>query len=262
MDGKKDENMALFNGEVVVREKLNSDVYRIGVKLDGKFPAYKQGNFVMAHLKTGIDPMLPRPFSIFNIKGNQVELIFRLVGKGTKMLAKTPLPVPVKLWGPLGNSFPVKSGRNVMVAGGLGIIPLFNLQRDIYFDKIFAGFRTKNEAFMLKELNKSAAVIATDDGSLGNKGFVTELFEEYMKDRDAWQTNVYLCGPLPFMKRMWELGNKHKKVTMFGSFETRMACGFGVCLGCSIETPKGMVKVCKDGPVFNLSEIFGARDES
>lgn len=251
--------MKLTNGTIVKRKALNSSLFEIEISLKSYLGDYKPGNFVMLSFDNYLSPFLPRPFSIFELKGEKLKLIFKVVGKGTKLLSETQLPFNIKVWGPLGNNFPFLAKKdNVVVAGGLGLVPLFNLRSFVKVDKLFVGYKDASEAFLVKEIEKKYnATIATDDGSLGSKGFITEHFEKYIKSLTGKEINVYACGPHPFLKKLWEIGKIYKMKNIFASFETVMACGFGVCLGCAVETPFGYLKVCKNGPVFNINEIFG-----
>lgn len=244
---------------VTQRVSLNDSLFEIDITTEQPLGDYVPGNFVMLSLDNHLSPFLPRPFSIFDLQDNSLKLIFKEVGKGTKLLANLQLPFPVKVWGPLGNAFPFfKNGLNIVVAGGLGLVPLFHLKRNVAVDSFFVGYKSVREAFLYEEVKDNYnAVISTDDGSLSQKGFITEFFEQYIKENYGKEMNVYTCGPHLFLRQMWELGRRYNIKNIFASFETVMACGFGVCLGCAVETPSGYVKICKKGPVFNINEIFG-----
>jgi dihydroorotate dehydrogenase electron transfer subunit len=209
----------------------------------------------MVHLKDNLNTLLPRPFSSFRAEKNNLELIFKEVGKGTGILAVKDLPFSLKIWGPLGNSFPFNKDM-LCVAGGLGLVPLYENILKGRFKKAFIGFKNIEEAYLLKNLIKKDVFISTDDGSFGEKGFITEFFNEYINKEDV-KAIVVACGPIGLLKRLWQIEKEYKKIEIYGSFETYMGCGFGVCLGCTLETKRGMVKVCCDGPVFRLKEVFG-----
>lgn len=245
----------LSEGIIFNRKKLSDSIYHIKIELDKGFPDYNYGNFVMVNLKENLNPLLPRPFSIFRAKKNILELVFKEVGMGTNLLATKKLPYPVRIWGPLGNSFPEHEGM-FCVAGGLGLVPLYENIIKGKFKKVFVGFKNKDEAYLLKNLLKKEVFISTDDGSLGDKGFITEFFYKYLMEERV-KGIVVACGPKGFLKRLWEIEKEVNNIEVYGSFETHMACGFGVCLGCAIETPRGMVKVCSEGPVFRLKDVFG-----
>lgn len=246
------------DGIVVRRESLNQSMYMLDISLQKEGLSYQAGNFVMLALENRLVPFLPRPFSIFDFENNLLKIVFKVVGKGTELLANMQMPYKVKLWGPLGNAFPISNQKNVVVAGGLGLVPLYQLTKHFNFQKIFVGFRNRDEAFFLDELqNNPAVTISTDDGSLGNKGFITEYFENFLSSLSDRDITVYACGPHAFLKKIWDLSRIYEIDNIYASFETVMACGFGVCLGCAVETPFGYVKICKKGPVFKVQEIFG-----
>lgn len=246
------------DGIVIKRESLNQSMYRLDIALEEHGLRYQAGNFVMVALENRLVPFLPRPFSIFDLENNLLKIVFKVVGKGTELLANMQMPNKVKVWGPLGNAFPTPNRKNVIVAGGLGLVPLYQLIKHFNFEKIFVGFRNREEAFFLDELqNIPTVTISSDDGSLGNKGFITEYFESYLSSLSDRNINVYACGPHAFLKKIWNLSRIYEIDNVYASFETVMACGFGVCLGCAVETPFGYVKICKKGPVFKVQEIFG-----
>jgi dihydroorotate dehydrogenase electron transfer subunit len=248
--------VVLTEGVVLSRKKIANDIYHIKIRLEKSLGDYEYGNFVMIHLKDTLKNILPRPFSIFKANDNNLELIFKEVGEGTKVLATKDLPFSVKVWGPLGNSFPY-SEDIVFVAGGLGLVPIYQKIAKCSFRKAFVGFKNISEAYFLDCLRKKKVVVTTDDGSYGEKGFVTDLFRKFL-EKEAFKGTVVSCGPQGLLKSLWTLSKEFEGFEIYGSFETYMACGIGVCLGCAIETPRGMLKVCKDGPVFNLKDVFGA----
>ncbi len=253
--------MKVSHGILQKSQKLNEDTFLIEIRILSFFEEYKPGNFVMVSLEKYLKPFLPRPFSIFDYepKDNVLKLIVKDVGEGSHLLCYTTTPYSLTVWGPLGNAFPVfKEGKNVVVAGGIGVVPLFNLDRYIKIHKFFVGFKNKKETFLLEEIKKySDVTISTDDGSFGEKGFITDHFEKFLEKEKDRNLNVYACGPEPFLKKVYEIGKAYGIKNLYASFETFMACGFGVCLGCTVETPSGYVKVCKDGTVFNVEEIYG-----
>lgn len=217
----------------------------------------KPGQFVM--VKCGNECTLPRPFSIFRIYGKSDIAIFYTVwegGKGTEWLAERRVGDTIEIFGPLGNGFTIKpSARNLLlVAGGMGIAPLFFLAQEassrMYQVTLLYGTAVRNRYPIPPEIR---TIAATEDGTIGYKGMVTDLIPDYIETTDQ----IFACGPMAMYQDMVErseqLGINKKPVQI--SLETRMACGLGVCFGCTVRTKFGLKQACKDGPVFELSNI-------
>ncbi len=212
----------------------------------------KPGQFVM--VRCGEETVLRRPLSIHRIEGDRLALLHAVIGKGTQWLAARQPGEEVDILGPLGNGFTVHAdSRNLLlVAGGMGIAPLIFLA-----DRAVAEGRTVTLLYGTANEDRYPVpariktVAATEDGSVGYEGMVTELIPQYLETTDQ----VFACGPLPMyrdMTAMPELNNKPVQV----SLEMRMGCGMGVCYACTIKTRQGLKQVCKDGPVFELNDIY------
>ena len=210
------------------------------------------GQFVMVHC--GEDTLLRRPFSLHQLEDNRLALLFNVVGRGTHWLSQRQPNDSLDLLGPLGNGYTIypDSKNLLLVAGGIGIAPLYFLAQE--------ALRGKGSVTLLYGTadNKRCSipphielVSATEDGTVGHKGMITDLLPDYI----SWADQVFACGPLPMyqaMARMPELRNKPVQV----SLEVRMGCGLGVCYGCTVKTKSGLKQVCKDGPVFELNDIL------
>ncbi len=227
----------------------------------------KPGQFVMVNC--GKESVLPRPLSIYKTNEQGIELLYKLVGKGTRWLSRRQEGETVELFGPLGNSFTIHppSKNLLLVAGGIGIAPLRFLADEAIKQGrniTLALGHTQGASLnlLLQQItevkaeaskNKVAARIVpvSEDGTLGIKGLVTNTLENLCPDADQ----VFACGPLPMyqeMARLPELQNKSVQI----SLEVRMGCGRGVCYGCTVKTRNGPKQVCKDGPVFDLDNIL------
>ena len=239
------------------------------------------GQFVT--LRCG-DLTLRRPFSIHQVNAGQVALLFRVVGKGTLWLSQCREGDRLDILGPLGKGFNIEadSRKLVMLAGGIGITPLVFLAQHASSQcsmKLIYGASTARELYPLSSLPSRVQVITvTEDGSGGNrKGLASDALPDFLE----WADQLYACGPSGMYEAMTKLpcnfespalsgsreilppgsftrgkadeGYKLKKCQV--SLEVRMGCGVGACYGCSINTRKGLKKVCHDGPVFELDDI-------
>ena len=198
------------------------------------------GQFVMVETPT---KFLRRPLSVAGVDGNRITLIIRKVGEGTKILTSLRRNTRLKMLGPLGNSFPKIDGRKILVAGGIGIAPLL-LYANCFPKNSDFVYGEKNSEYLLDEnyLPKNIK-ISTDDGSRGFAGNACDL------SRTLEHAPILACGPEPMLAEVINIAAEWN-VPAFVSLESRMACGFGVCNGCAIETTQGFKKICTDGPVF------------
>jgi dihydroorotate dehydrogenase electron transfer subunit len=198
------------------------------------------------------EPLLSRPISINNID-DKITFLYQPLGEGTKLLAKLKSGDELKLIGPLGNGFPLEaiSGKIAVVAGGMGIAPM-NFVCKVLEGKqvdLYCGF--KDEVYGVDNVEKIVrnVYIATESGSNGYKGFVTEIFKAEKYDV------VLCCGPEVMMEKI-AITCLQKGVPIYVSMEKHMACGVGACLVCSYKTINGNKRACKDGPVFLGSEVI------
>ena len=197
---------------------------------------------------------LRRPISICDWDEESLTLIYKVVGKGTDAMTRIKPPHRLDLLVGLGNGYDTtKSGQKpLLLGGGVGVPPLYGLCKSLLGEgkdvTVILGFNAKEELFYEEEFKALGAkvFVTTVDGSYGEKGFVTDV----MKNLDY--TYFYTCGPSPMFRAI------EKTAVTSGqfSFEARMGCGFGACMGCSMETKSGAKRVCKDGPVFEREEIL------
>lgn len=221
----------------------------------------KPGQFV--HVLCGGDTYLRRPISICDVTGGRyLRFVFEVRGKGTEELSHAEVGDTLDILGPLGNGFSTEfseapSGAVVLIGGGIGIFPLLNLAKSLPKKPvIMLGFRDKDAAVMTEEFSKTAEAVyvASDDGSIGHKGFVTDMLKS-MIDSGMEISRIYTCGPKPMMKIAADLAEE-KGIECFVSMEERMGCGVGACVTCTCTMKDGSRKrVCKDGPVFNGAEV-------
>ncbi|MBE6732917.1 MAG: dihydroorotate dehydrogenase electron transfer subunit [Ruminococcaceae bacterium] len=222
------------------------------IKLEGNCEGISSGQFVNIEL----DGMyLRRPISVCDVNDNILTLIYKVVGKGTKALSEAKIGDKFDLLTGLGNGYDINvdTKKPVLAGGGVGTPPLYMLAKKL-IEKgikpyIALGFADKKSVFYKEEFEKLGlkVSVATVDGSFGTKGFVTDCIKNDFSDADY----VFTCGPEPMLKAVYDLGLKGQF-----SFEERMGCGFGACMGCSCKTKYGNKRICKDGPVLLAEEII------
>ena len=199
---------------------------------------------------------LRRPISVCNYEEGELTLIYKVVGKGTDLMSQMAEGTQLDVLTGLGNGFNIEHEckKPLLVGGGVGVPPLYRLTRDLIARgkdvTVVLGFNTEAEIFYAEKFEEAGAkvIIATADGSVGIKGFVTNAIAESGVEADYF----YSCGPLPMLKALCQSLEIDGEV----SLEERMGCGFGICMGCSIQTTKGAKRVCKEGPVFKKEEVI------
>ncbi|WP_457577706.1 dihydroorotate dehydrogenase electron transfer subunit [Desulfomarina sp.] len=246
-------------------EQFSHENYRITFRAPDIARVARAGQFVMIKAGLGKDPLLRRPFSIHQTSSSgQLQIYFKIVGRGTDMLARVKVGEEVSMFGPLGRGFQVKkTGSAILIGGGLGIAPMLflaksicRLKRERNGDLIILGGRSRVEVEpLVKDFREFGLrlLTATDDGSFGHEGFVTDLLDA---EELSGKSMVYTCGPEPMMARIGKLCRDHS-IPCQVSVESVMACGMGACLGCSRKTRKGTyAHVCLNGPVFDAEELI------
>ena len=232
-------------------EALTDVVYKM--VLQGDTSAITNcGQFVDLRLP---EKYLRRPSSVCDYDETTLTLIYKVVGSGTEIMSKLPVGTQLDVLTGLGNGYDtsLSGDRPVLVGGGVGVPPMFNLCKKLIAQgkhpQVVLGFNVASEIFLADEFKKLGAEvhIATADGSRGTKGFVTDVI------KNLNYTYFYSCGPMPMFKAMEGVMTTQGQY----SFEERMGCGFGACMGCTIQTKSGYKRVCKDGPVFFREEVFG-----
>ena len=236
---------------IVSNDALTDVVYKM--ILEGDTSAITNcGQFVDLRLP---EKYLRRPISVCDYDERTLTLIYKVVGSGTEIMAKLPAGTKLDVLTGLGNGYDtsLSGDRPVLVGGGVGVPPMFNLCKKLIAEgkhpQVVLGFNAASEIFLAEDFRALGVEvhIATADGSVGTKGFVTDVI------RELNYTYFYSCGPMPMFKAMENV------MTTSGqySFEERMGCGFGACMGCTIQVKSGYKRVCKDGPVFFREEVFG-----
>lgn len=233
--------------EIIKNKPLTENVFLMELK--GDTEGIKCGQFVNI-LLDGL--YLRRPISVCDCQGDVLTIIYKVVGKGTEQMAKMT-EGKLDVLTQLGNGYDLSLAgeKPLLIGGGVGVPPMYMLAKELRSKgkevSVILGFNTKSEIFYEEEFKElgCTVTVCTADGSYGVKGFVTDAM-------DLDYSYFYTCGPEPMLKAIY------KKSTTSGqfSFEERMGCGFGACMGCSCETITGYKRICKDGPVLAKEEIL------
>ena len=234
---------------VIQNELLTENVFRMVLRGDTA-AITAPGQFVNLALD---GRYLRRPVSVCDLEGNRLTVIYKVVGSGTAQMARMAPGEEIDLLTGLGNGYDLsKSGeRPLLLGGGVGVPPLYLLARRLIGQgkhvAVVLGFNTKDEVFFEEEFRALGAdvTVTTADGSYGCKGFVTDALP-------TGYSYFYTCGPEPMLKAVY----RATKTDGQFSFEERMGCGFGACMGCSCKTVTGYKRICRDGPVLEKGEIL------
>ena len=231
--------------EIKSNEQIAKNVYRM--LLAGDTTGILPGQFVNIRI---VGQFLRRPISVCNITDGLLTIIYKVVGVGTEAMSHLPIGTQLDVLTILGNGYDLsKAGdQPLLVGGGVGVPPMYMLARQLREMgkevKVILGFNTQDEVFYEDEFRALGCdvTVTTVDGSYGVKGFVTNAV-------DGQQSYYYTCGPLPMIKALLQALGTNGEVSM----EERMGCGFGACMGCTIQTTIGPKRVCKEGPVFDAA---------
>ena len=234
--------------EIKSNEQIAKSVYRM--LLAGDTAGILPGQFVNIRVQ---GQFLRRPISVCNIADGILTIIYKVVGVGTEAMSHLPIGTKLDVLTVLGNGYDLTKADDapLLVGGGVGVPPMYMLARQLREAgkavRVILGFNTKDEVFYEEEFRALGCdvTVTTVDGSHGVKGFVTNAL-------DGKQSYYYTCGPLPMIKALLQAAGLHGEVSM----EERMGCGFGACMGCTIQTTKGPKRVCKEGPVFPAEELI------
>lgn len=245
--------------KVIGNRRLNNDFIIIELSGEQKLPEMKPGQFVQVKVEGSPEIFLRRPLSIHDVDygTNTFKLLIQLVGNGTRQLSTLRNGDYLDIIYPLGNSFtlPFEGEKILLVGGGCGIAPLLflakTLKKNGHSPDILLGFRNKDRIIEYEQyLEVGKVFLTTEDGSVGEKGFVTD----HSVLSDNVYRRVYCCGPEMMMRSVASWARKHDTICEV-SIENLMACGIGVCLCCVVDTVKGHLCTCIDGPVFNINDL-------
>ena len=237
---------------ILSNEPLTPAVYRMVLEGDTQYIT-RSGQFINIELE---GKFLRRPISVSDYDETTVTIIYKVVGRGTEQMKGMVAGEKLDILTGLGNGFNTENSgtRPLLVGGGVGVPPMYNLCKRLLSEGkkpiVILGFNTKSEIFYYEEFKALGVDVycSTADGSFGVKGFVTDVIHGEGLEFDY----LYTCGPLPMLKALYDA------TTVDGeySFEERMGCGFGACMGCTCKTKYGNKRICKDGPVLKREEII------
>ena len=227
--------------------KLDGDVS--GITAPGQFINIKlDGHF------------LRRPISVCNVEEGRVTIIYKVLGKGTDEMTRFETGKELDVLTGLGNGYDLSEAGDspLLIGGGVGIPPLYLAARCFRnHPTVILGFNSADEVYYVKEFRRAGAkaIVATADGSSGISGTVIDAFKVLLGRGETF-THFYTCGPGPMLKSVYDEVYEKAGISGQMSFEERMGCGFGACMGCSMKTKYGNKRICKDGPVFRTEEIL------
>ncbi len=251
--------MFIVNSPVVETKQVHENIFIQNIHSPEIARLIKPGQFLNIRVSENSFPLLRRPFSICDVEGDNIFLMFNILGEGTRILSHKQKGDLIDILGPLGNGFNLDGiyKTAIVVAGGLGAAPFPYLTRKIKSKKSimsFVGGRTKQDVISYGFEN---LILSSDDGSIGYKGNVVQSLENNLDKIDIASSKVFACGPNAMLRVLKDFCLKHN-LDCEVSTECAMACGFGICQGCPIESssdPDKYLLVCKDGPVFNVKDV-------
>jgi dihydroorotate dehydrogenase electron transfer subunit len=252
------------NFEIVFNEVVADSTYLMGLNAPEIVAAAAPGQFVMIRVGPVLDPLLRRPFSICGIMQKEILLIlYKVVGRGTALMAEAEKGDQMRVLGPLGRGFfrPRPENKPLLVAGGIGIAPLFFLAQTLGEENLefLTGYRNAAEIVPFEKIGLKGlnTVVATDDGSAGHRGFVSDLLESRL-EKQAWDPAIYACGPTAMLQQVAAV-SLEKDIPCEMSLESFMACGIGACQGCAVKSSDQIDLnyhlICREGPIFSARAI-------
>lgn len=276
--------MYQIKAEILSNEIIIPAYYRMCLDAPEIAREAKPGQFIHIRVEDGYDPLLRRPLSIHKSENGKIEVLYRVVGKGTKLLSNKKRGKKIDTLGPLGQGFKIKPDlrRIVLVAGGMGVAPLYflverlsgckkgrgekgsegqSLLNDSLRNKnlpdilLILGSESKKSTLCLEDFSNLdiKVEVVTEDGSQGYKGLVSDFLSHLLQE-DSQIDLLCACGPIPMLKKIAQLTRRYG-IPCQVLLEQRMGCGIGACLGCGIAGQNSYLRVCRDGPVFQAQQI-------
>jgi len=260
-------NKKLVSGKIVSKTQVAVGHFQMGLLCPHIARNTMPGQFIQVSVNRLYDPLLCRPLAVYHSRGDVFEILFKVVGRGTQLLSEKQIGDTLSIIGPLGTGFPIDNSfqHAMLIAGGIGIAALMTLAEAIQDRQVTAliGVSTRDKIVGEEDLLALGVeiYIATEDGSAGYKGLVSELLLGIIQEEKHPNTDrrIFACGPTPMLKAIAQIAAEYN-IPAYVSLEERMACGVGACLGCvcQVNSPDGKTQyktVCADGPVFDAQEI-------
>ncbi|MBW2451093.1 MAG: dihydroorotate dehydrogenase electron transfer subunit [Deltaproteobacteria bacterium] len=269
--------MKNYKTKIISNQEISTGYYRMRILAPGFSDQAQPGQFVMFRVQRSLPPLLRRPFGIFRIgylpgdcdglpPKEYVEILYKVTGRGTTIMAELHEGDGVELLGPLGKGFDISAneGEKILVGGGIGLVPLFMLASELkqrgQTVRLLMGGRTRDDIFAVTEFERLGVetYVSTDDGSLGEEGVVTRVLERKLKTYQV--SEVFACGPKPMLTAVHDICLAHSTPLQV-SLEEFMACGVGACLGCVVkgaghtDDNPSYLCTCKVGPVFRAEYL-------
>ena len=256
-----------INTTILSNEEVAEDHYLLRCECYEIAKRAQPGQFVHVLITNGAGLLLRRPFTIYTVDDRHITMLYQIIGEGTQRLSEMPIGASVQVLGPLGNTFDIDCNPNpaILVGGGAGIASLMLLAASLRTQGIetlgLVGAQHRKRLLSVDDLETIGVTvhIATDDGSIGQHGFVTDLLTDILRSNDLNRPTVYACGPHGMLTAVSKITSEFEVPTQV-AMENRMGCAMGVCLGCVCPVHIGdnrieYQRVCTEGPVFNAAEI-------
>ncbi|GHT47361.1 dihydroorotate dehydrogenase [Planctomycetales bacterium] len=269
----QNKNIRCGIGIVESNTEIADATRHLTIETETELPEIQAGQFVMLRLPNRTDPLLGRPLAVYRSDTHRLEVVYIVVGRMTKRLCEVKTGDSLEFWTPLGNGFPqTDTQQTILVAGGIGQTPFLKLAQKQNWERnqkrknksrlaLLYGARSKNRIACMDDFRQLGIepLIATDDGSEGHHGFVTDLIKTVYDSGETSQ--IFCCGPNPMLKSAFRVAGE-LKIPCFVSLETPMSCGLGNCFGCVVkyrDKPDGndwdYRRTCTDGPVFDAYRL-------
>ncbi|HOB26543.1 MAG TPA: dihydroorotate dehydrogenase electron transfer subunit [Bacteroidales bacterium] len=241
---------------ILDNEEINNSHFRLHLDLPADCPHIQPGQFAEFYVPPTLQSFLRIPLSIHFVSEKEIQFLIQIKGEGTQYLKTLQKSNKIDTILPLGKGFTIPKNKKVaLIGGGCGIAPLLFLSNQLAANNnlqhIFLGFKNDKQAMLINDFKKyGELIVSTDDGSFGDKGVITDIFEKKLEKFDY----VYSCGPTRMLNKVIEIC-KHNNLYCEVSLETLMGCGIGACLCCAVSTKNGNLRACIDGPVFDSNLI-------